>query len=148
MPTPSDRSPQTTLIPRPFERAARRSKMLTLFILTSALLAGCGGSGGAPPVDPSRAREALKTTLESWKKGDKIGALREASPPIVAQDFDWMGGHELLDYEVTSEGQDDDANLRIPVKLKLRTPQGKEITKSVSYVVGTSPSLTVFRDFL
>jgi hypothetical protein len=85
--------------------------------------------------------------MESWKKGDRIDALRSGSPPIVAQDFDWMGGHHLLAYEVTGDGKDDDANLRIPVRLTLRTPQGKELSKDVSYVVGTSPSLTVFRDF-
>jgi hypothetical protein len=29
----------------------------------------------------------------------------------------------------------------------MRTAAGKEVKKSVSYVVGTSPSLTVFREF-
>ena len=47
---------------------------------------------------------------------------------------------------MTGDGKDDNANLRIPVKLTLRTPQGREIQKAVSYVVGTSPALTVFRD--
>jgi hypothetical protein len=84
--------------------------------------------------------------MESWKKGDRIDSLRSGSPPIVAQDFDWMGGHRLLAYEVTGAGQDD-ANLRIPVRMTIRTTQGKELSKNVSYVVGTSPSLTVFRDF-
>ena len=77
------------------------------------------------PVDPSRARDALKTALESWKKGDAIDALKSGSPPIVAQDFDWMAGHRLVGYEVTGDGKDDDANLRIPVDLTLRTAQGQ-----------------------
>ena len=58
-----------------------------------------------------------------------------------------MAGHRLVRYEVTGEGKDDDANLRIPVRLTIRTEQGKEMKKSVSYVVGTSPALTVFREF-
>ena len=58
-----------------------------------------------------------------------------------------MAGHQLVGYEVAGDGKDDDANLRIPVQLTLRTPQGQEVRKKVSYVVGTSPSLTVFRDF-
>ena len=59
-----------------------------------ALLSGCSEEQGrAAPVDPSRAREALHTALESWKKGDTIDALKSGSPPIVAQDFDWMAGH-------------------------------------------------------
>ncbi|MFO0950128.1 MAG: hypothetical protein U0835_27500 [Isosphaeraceae bacterium] len=129
--------------------ARRRGAMAVLFAMATAgsILPGCSGSGRAAPVDPSRAREALNTALESWKKGEPIDALKTASPPIVAQDFDWMGGQKLVGFEVTGEGKDDDANLRIPVRLTLRTPQGKEVKKSVSYVVGTSPSLTVFRDF-
>src|SRR5436190_1117633 len=54
-------------------------------------LSGCSGGGGrAAPVDPPRAREALVTALDSWKKGEKPEALKEASPSIVVQDFDWM----------------------------------------------------------
>jgi hypothetical protein len=123
-------------------------------VKTAAIIAvalgflGCGGEGQvAARVDPPRAREALRTALESWKKGEKIDALKTAFPAIVIQDFDWMAGQSLVSYEVTGDGKDDDANLRIPVKLTLRTPEGKETQKTVSYVVGTSPALTVFRDF-
>jgi hypothetical protein len=111
------------------------------------LLCGCsGGSPRAAPVDPVRAREVLHAALERWKLGDRIDALKTGSPSIVAQDFDWMAGHRLIAYEV-SEGKYDDANLRIPVKLTMRTAEGKEVKKSVSYVVGTSPTFTVFREF-
>ena len=113
----------------------------------AALLPSCGGQTTAAPVDPGRAREALHTVLECWQKGDPIDALKSASPAIVAQDFDWMSGLRLLAFEITGDGQDDNANLRIPVQLTLRSPKGKELTKRVTYVVGTSPALTVFRDF-
>ena len=131
------------------ERAATRGITTVLFALAIAgsLLPGCSGGGRAAPVDPSRAREALNTALESWRKGDKVDALKSGSPPIVVQDFDWMAGHSLVAFEVMGEGKDDDANLRVPVKLTLRTTQGKEVKKSVSYVVGTSPAVTVFREF-
>jgi hypothetical protein len=132
------------------DRAMRRGVMAAFVTLAVAgpLLSGCTeGQGRAAPVDPSLARDALNTALESWKKGEAIDALKSGSPPIVAQDFDWMAGHRLIRYEVTGDGKDDDANLRIPVILTLRTAQGKEVKKSVSYVVGTSPALTVFREF-
>jgi hypothetical protein len=116
--------------------------------IAGPMLSGCTEEQGrAAPVDPSLARDALKTALESWKKGEAIDALKSGSPPIVAQDFDWMAGHRLVRYEVTGDGKDDDANLRIPVDLTLRTAQGREVKKSVSYVVGTSPAITVFREF-
>jgi hypothetical protein len=111
------------------------------------LLSGCTEQERAAPVEPAKAREALVQALESWKRGEPIEALKAASPPIVAQDFDWMSGKKLDAYEVSSEGKDDDANLRIPVKLTFRTPAGQQLIKRVKYVVGTSPALTVFRDF-
>src|SRR4051812_27286064 len=117
------------------DRAIRRGVMATLFTLAIAgpLLSGCSeGQERAAPVDPSRARDALNTALESWKKGEAIDSLKSGSPPIVAPDFDWMAGHRLVRYEVTGDGKDDDANLRIPVDLTLRTATGKEIKKSVS----------------
>jgi hypothetical protein len=92
---------------------------------------GRASTARAAPVDPPRAREALNTAPENWKKGDKIDALRTGCPPIVVQDFDW---------------KNDDANLRNPARPTLRTTQGKEVTKSVPYVAGTSPVRTVFRD--
>jgi hypothetical protein len=131
------------------EAARQRGVIAALFTLATLgpLLSGCSGPGRAAPVDPARAREALRTTLESWKKGESIDSLKGGASSIVAQDFDWMAGHRLVAYEVTGDGKDDDANLRIPVRLTLRTAQGKEVRKSVSYVVGTSPAVTVFREF-
>jgi hypothetical protein len=121
--------------------------VLVVLALAGPLVSGCSGGTRSDPVEPDRAREALRSALESWKRGEPIESLKSASPPIVAQDFDWMAGHRLVAYEVSGDGKDDDANLRIPVNLTLRNPQGQEVKKSVSYVVGTSPSLTVFRDF-
>jgi hypothetical protein len=110
-------------------------------------MAGCSGSQRAAAVDPERAREALKITLDSWKKGEPPSAVQGGSPSITAQDLDWMAGAKLVDYQVTGDGKAVEANLYVPVKLTLRSPQGREVTKSVSYVVGTSPRVTVFRAF-
>ncbi|WZO99280.1 hypothetical protein EP7_000879 [Isosphaeraceae bacterium EP7] len=119
----------------------------TAFMAFVFLIFGCNEQERAAPVEPAKAREALVQALECWKRGEPIETLKSASPPIVAQDFDWMAGKKLAAYEVAGKGKDDDANLRIPVKLTLLTPQGQQSTKSVNYVVGTSPALTVFRDF-
>jgi hypothetical protein len=108
--------------------------------------AGCGEPSAAP-VDSSRAQEALKATLESWKKGDPIESLKDAKPSIVAQDFDWMAGTKLVDFRVSGDGKPVGANLYVPVSLTLKPSSGKEVQKKVTYVVGTSPYLTVFRDF-
>ncbi len=124
----------------------RRPRGATWALLVVAGLGGCSQGPRDVPVDRARAHEALKTALESWKKGEKIDALKSASPSIVCQDFDWMAGRALVAYEVTGDGKDDDSNLRIPVRITLRDEKGAEAKKDVRYIVSTSPALTVFRD--
>lgn len=103
--------------------------------------AGCGGGPVAGPVNADLARETLRTTLDAWKEGHAIGTLVSQSPSIVAQDFDWMAGAKLESYEFVNDGVSQDANLRVPVRLKLKDKG----LKSVSYLVGTDIKLTVFR---
>ena len=118
-----------------------------LFIFIIAAISGCSNEPRrAGNVDASLARESLKTALESWKKGDPLAKLKAARPAIVVQDMDWEGGASLADYQIEGEGKGDTANLRVPVSLTLRDAKGKEVKKSVTYVVGTSPAITVFRE--
>jgi hypothetical protein len=126
-----------------------RSAILTLgcalFLIFQ--VSGCSNEPRkAGAVDAVRARDALKTTLDAWKGGSKPAELKQKSPAIVAQDLDWEKGLRLVDYSLNSEGTDDTANLRIPVELVLADPSGQESRKKVTYVVGTSPSITVFRE--
>ncbi len=113
----------------------------------AAMAGGCSWSTGASPVDAPRARQALAVALDGWKKGDPPSAFKDALPAMTVQDLDWIGGARLLDYRIEGDGKEAGANLHIPASLTLRTPQGQEVRKKVSYVVGTSPILTVFRDF-
>ncbi len=111
------------------------------------LQAGCtSGPRRAGPVDEALAREALRMTLESWKSGATLASLKELSPGITAQDADWMTGCKLVNYQVLGEGRNDDANLRCPVELTLRDPAGREVKKRVTYIIGTDPVITVFRE--
>ncbi len=68
---------------------------------------------------------------------------------MTAQDFEWASGAKLLDYQILDEGSVEDANLRVRVKITLgEQGKSKAIEKTASYVVGTSPKVTVFRDIL
>ena len=120
-----------------------------LAAMLALTLSGCSGAA-AHAVDPSRARDALVTALDHWKAGDDPRALPSSSTPMTVQDFDWMGGTKLIDYQLLGEGQARDANLSVKVKLTLAANQskGKNVEKTVYYLVGTSPSVTVFRDML
>lgn len=115
--------------------------------LAAFFAAGCAETISATPVDSSKALEALKTTLETWKKGDSVDTLKSSSPAIVAQDLDWQGGASLVDYAIDGQGEKVDSNLKVPVKLTLKTKDGKDASKTVKYLVTTSPSITVFRAF-
>ena len=69
---------------------------------------------------------------------------------MVAQDFEWASGAKLIDYQIVDDGKEEDVNLR-PVKLTLSNvgkDKEKPVEKKASYVVGTSPSVTVFRDIM
>ena len=68
---------------------------------------------------------------------------------MTVQDFDWAAGAKLIDYQLVDDGKAQDANLTVQVKLTLSDPakdKGKTTEKKVWYLVGTSPSVTVFRD--
>lgn len=122
---------------------------LSAGLMCVALVAVCGCSSQGPraaPVDPGLARSTLRTVLDAWKDGQSPEALQDRTPSIVAQDMDWRTGHQLVEYEIDGEGEAIDANLYCPVRLQLRGPDGKSITKNVRYIVGTDPVLTVFRE--
>jgi hypothetical protein len=120
-----------------------------LVALAALPLAGCWGTGRAHAVDPPRAREALKTALDAWKGGQDPRSLKSSSTPMTVQDLDWAGGARLVDYRILDDGKALDANLSVRVKLVLdgaNKKTGKPAEKTVWYLVGTSPSVTVFRD--
>ncbi len=122
-----------------------------LGVLATLFFSGCSGSSRAHVVNEPRAREALKTALDQWKAGGSVKSLESSATPMTVQDFDWAGGAKLVDYQIVDDGKAYDANLRVQVKLSLSSPgktSGKAIEKKVWYVVGTSPSVTVFRDAL
>jgi hypothetical protein len=113
----------------------------------SFVLTGCGSAAyQSAPVDRSKALDTLTRVMESWKEGETVDSLREESPPVVVQDFDWTSGMKLVDYELVGDGKPVDANLIAQVKLTLQDKEGTQREKTVTYVVGTAPALTVFRD--
>jgi len=110
-----------------------------------ALLVGLSpGCGSSPqPVDASKAKQSLIAALDAWKRGDRPESLK----PVVVQDMDWMNGAKLVAYELAGNAKEDTLILRCPVKLKLVGADGKESERTVTYIVGTSPVTTVFREF-
>jgi len=115
-------------------------------LLVALSTAGCA-AGVANPVDPDRARVALKTALDHWKSGGDPLSMPGSATPMTVQDLDWQSGARLVDYQILGDGEPADANLRVKVKLTL-AGKSKPAEKTVSYLVTTSPAVTVFRDML
>jgi hypothetical protein len=125
-----------------------------LAVLATMFLPGCGDPSKAHAVNEPTAREALKTALDGWKNGQKPASFATASSPMIVQDLEWDSGAKLLDYQLVDDGKAYDANLRVQVKLTLAgnnakaAPATDKTEKTVWYLVGTSPKVTVFRDML
>ena len=138
------RQGRSLLGPEARPRAARRGFAALVAIVMAA---GCSGSRSMTSADAAHARDVLKIALDAWKNGDAPSALKDGSPSIVVQDVDWLAGARLLDFHVGGDGKDVEASLHVPVKLTLQTRKRKAVTKSVSYIVSTSPYVAVYRGF-
>jgi hypothetical protein len=121
---------------------ATRSRWL--LILLCLLSVGCGGGEGRTlSLNKDAARDACTEFLEAWKKGGKSADLQ---PAIIGKDSDWEAGQTLTGYELLPNEMDGGSNLHIPVRLTLKNAQGREEQQDVTYIVGTSPKVTVFRE--
>jgi hypothetical protein len=105
---------------------------------------GCGPV--APqPADHEAARDALRTALDAWKKGDPPDSLAQAQPPIHVSDWRWRSGVKLVRYQIDEGDQTTGAERRCPVQLWIDAGAGKTIQETTVYGVATHPALTVSR---
>ena len=124
-----------------------RTLIATAVLTLLLALPGCGPrQETAAPVDPEKARSTLEAVLSDWKEGGSPEAWQERSPEVVVQDFDWAAGTKLKSFELLGPGESRDANLICKVKLVLEQSPRGDVERTVTYVVGTDPVLTVFRD--
>ncbi len=112
-------------------------------------ISGCKSGPLVEPVDSTVARNTLKEVLETWERGGSIAELKSGDQRIVVQDIDWSRGMKLKGFKLLDEGREEDANLFCEVELMLEPASGGEpVKKTVIYVIGTDPVLTVFRAIL
>lgn len=114
----------------------------------SGLLAvgGCDSRPTKPmPLDKQLAKDSFKVFLDAWQAGEQQAALKQKNPAITAGDPDWEAGAKLLSYKLVEMDKDDGANLHPTAELVLQTANGRR-TATITYIVGTSPVITVFRE--
>ena len=121
---------------------------LSLLAISLALLAGCGGSLHAP-AEADKGEDALRTALESWKKGNTPQTLQKAQPPIYLNDPEWIAGHRLLGFEIVEPLTPMGRQLRCTVKLSLQSAKsGAKYEKRIGYQVETNPAFVIAREGL
>lgn len=126
-------------------RRQRRRRWLQTLGGWLLVLSACSGNPSYP-VQADKAHETLDKVMSGWMLGQTIEDFKAADPTIVIQDVDWSGGSKLIAYEVLPDPKPVDDNLQAKVRLNLETKDGKKEEKTVTYLVGTAPVLTVFRD--
>ncbi|MGV3484450.1 MAG: hypothetical protein ACO1RT_08530 [Planctomycetaceae bacterium] len=119
-----------------------------LLLVALASLSACSQPRAAA-VGPALAKATLVKVLEHWRQGGTIDELRQGTRPVVVQEAHWSNGQVLQEFNIVDDGRIEDANLFSEVELTLQAPGGGDaVKKTVTYVVGTDPVLTVFRAIL
>jgi hypothetical protein len=112
--------------------------------LMAMCLLGCSKAGYQDYIPgEDTAREALTTALDSWKNGNRIGAIDNSSMHIDVVDSNWQAGQKLYSYEITGAESGNGPD-RFSVRMVFGN-QKKE--QEVRYVVlGKQPRLWVYRE--
>lgn len=121
--------------------------VFSVFLLFATLLmfAGCGSKGRNYKLDRDVARQSLTEFLETWKGGGTPEVLKGKTRQIVGSDQDWDAGKKLFGFEILSMDKDDGSNVHAKVQLELEE-KGIRKKKEITYIIGTSPVVSIFRD--
>lgn len=132
---------------RLFPRLTFRILQLGCMLATVTALSGCGPSPGSPyKLNRELALDSLKLFMETWRDQGSLAALKDRQPSIVGKDADWNKGAKLLAFTISPDGRDDGTNLYVDVQLDLQTSSGEKRQKTIRYVVGTEPVVSIFRE--
>lgn len=125
---------------------SRRTIQTLAILLASCGLWGCEEGYKPPVLDAPKARATVTAVLDHWKSGKKPELLQRMDPPVVFNDADWAKGVKLVKYELDGEGVEKEGCLFTKVKLTLQPGSGGPKESTVTYIVGTSPALTMQRE--
>jgi len=110
----------------------------TFYVLLLVGVCGCTQRPTDHSLDPALARSSVQKALQAWVDGKTPVDLK----PIIVGDPAWNQGKKLVAFEVlTKEETSDGSNLHIQVNRKFRDGGAEP---KVTYIVGTSPVVTIF----
>lgn len=109
-------------------------------ILTLLFISGCSQEAPSHPLDTNVARESVRKAMQAWVDGKTPQDLK---PGIIIGDPAWEQGTKLASFEILDKEENNDgSNLYIHVVRKF---DGAGVGEAkVTYIVGTSPVVTIF----
>lgn len=123
---------------------ARRVLVFAAWI--PALALGCGREVAFSQADLDRARQALETCLDAWKRGEMPDKLRALPEPIEFAEEWPRAGTKLLDYQILGTEHTDPETIRFTVALTVQDRRGKREERRVTYAVALKSPVAVGRD--
>ena len=118
--------------------------LISLFVVVAVL--GCGGGTLPERANPERARQALRTALETWQKGESTEALANGSPPIYFNDPKIQKGMRLASYELEDSHDFFGQSVRISVKATFERDDGMAKERKLIYLIDTAAAVVIVPD--
>ena len=104
-------------------------------------LCGCSQESASYSLNADVARTSVQKAMQAWVDGKKPGDLQ---PEIIMGDPTWVQGKKLVSFEIlTKEETSDGSNLHICVNRQFES-ESDDAESKVTYIVGTSPKITIF----
>ena len=125
----------------------RHPPRILFLVLLPALASGCGKGGHKfSQADLDRARQALETCLDSWKKGELPSKLKSLPEPIEFAEEGPRDGIKLVEYQITGTEHTDAEVMRFSVKLSVQDRRGRKEERQVTFAVALKSPIAVGRD--
>jgi hypothetical protein len=118
---------------------------MSLGLVGTLLLAGCGPNEVVLMGTPDDAQQLLAEALQAWQSGQTPEDLQSASPAMHVADEDWEAGRTLKAFEPTAEPEERGGHWRVSAVLTLSDAGQAEEQKPVAYAITTEPAITIIR---
>ncbi len=122
------------------------TRLLTYIVLlvVVAVSGGCSQGARSLKLDKDVAHQSFETFLSAWRDGKTPKDLQEGKPQIICGDHQWRNGQKLVSFEILPTEESDGTNLKLTAKLTIELANKKTEVRTVEYIVGTSPVITIF----
>jgi hypothetical protein len=119
--------------------------IVSVLLVYPVCLSGCSQPQVAVS-DLAQAHQVAQQVLDAWKSGSTMDDLKKLSPPIIVSEDLWRKQVTLRSYQFKGEGALLGPNARFEIQLNYSDADGKNMEKSFTYLVTTTPAITFFRE--